>query len=92
MELLSFKIEQIEHKNQQNPKKPVLTSNDIDRVHHAAQLLRENLDNAPNLTELARSVGMCGSKLHCCFHTFYGITPFDYLRNRRLETAWHLLN
>ncbi len=92
MELIAYKIEQLEQRNQQNQGKTALTSNDIDCVHHAAQLLRENLGNAPDLNELARSVGMCRSKLHCSFRTVYGITPFDYLRNRRLETAWHLLN
>ncbi|WP_320044286.1 helix-turn-helix transcriptional regulator [uncultured Desulfobacter sp.] len=44
------------------------------------------------MAELARSVGMCRTKLYDCFRVVYGITPFDYLRNKRLETAVKLLN
>ncbi len=92
MELVAYKMEQLETKNRQNPKKLVLAPSDADRVCHAARLLTHDLENAPGLTELARSVGICRSKLHCCFCKFYGVTPFDYLRNHRLETARCLLN
>jgi AraC-like DNA-binding protein len=34
---------------------------------------------------------MCRSKLFRCFRMVYGMTPFEYLRNRRLETAMDLL-
>ena len=44
------------------------------------------------MAEVARSVGMCRTKLYDYFRMVYGITPFDYLRNKRLETAVTLLN
>lgn len=91
LELVAYKMEQLESESNRPSKRSVVKSGDVDRVRHAAQRLAGNLENPPCLNELARSVGMSRSKLHHCFRTVYGITPFDYLRNRRLETAGRLL-
>ncbi|WP_041279598.1 helix-turn-helix transcriptional regulator [Desulfobacula toluolica] len=92
MELIAYKMEQLEIENWQNPEESVLAPNEADCVCHAARLLTHDLENAPGLIELARSVGMCRSKLHHCFCKFHGISPFEYLRNHRLEAARRLLN
>jgi AraC family transcriptional activator of pyochelin receptor len=68
-----------------------LKSADRERVRQAAEVLAANLDNPPDATLLARSVGMSRSKLHRCFHRVYGVPPFEYLRNHRLQTAMLLL-
>lgn len=60
---------------------------DLDRVHHAADLLTRNLETAPGLEELARTVGMCRTRLHECFCKIHGLTPFEYLQQHRLEKA-----
>ncbi|MCP4118486.1 MAG: helix-turn-helix transcriptional regulator [Desulfobacteraceae bacterium] len=60
---------------------------DLDRIHHAAELLTANLETAPGLEELAKTVGMCRSRLHECFCTVHGLTPFEYLQQHRLEKA-----
>jgi AraC-like DNA-binding protein len=60
-------------------------------VHHAADVLVANLENPPDMTLLARSVGLSRSKLHRCFRQAYGVSPFEYLRNHRLQTAMLLL-
>jgi len=89
MELLSHKLEQI------HPS-PVLPDNalkrdDYDRVLHAAEILVSNVEEPPDVQQLARLVGMSRSKLHRCFRRVYDISPFEYLRNHRLETAMLLL-
>ena len=90
LELMAHKMEQLRpvvrsHKNNG------LTSDDIDRVHHAAGLMSSDLGKHQNLSDLAQSVGMCRSKLHRCFNSVYGISPFDYLRKQRLDKAIRLL-
>ena len=87
LELVAHKIGQIEAVDSRKPDTRLLTSTDVDRIREAARLLAGDMEKSPDLNQLARTVGMCRSKLHRCFRMVYGITPFEYLRNRRLETA-----
>jgi AraC-like DNA-binding protein len=87
LELLALKLEQLQAAKKRGLAAPCLKRADLERVRHAASLLAGDFEKTPDLNELARAVGMCRSKLHRCFRMAYGITPFDYLRNRRLETA-----
>jgi AraC-like DNA-binding protein len=68
-----------------------VAASDIEKVHHAAYLLTKNLQNTPELHEVARTVGLSKSKLHPLFRKVYAITPFDYLRKYRLKKAEELL-
>jgi len=92
LELMAHKIDQIEAIESLSPNTRPLPSSDMNRVREAARLLAGDLENRPDLNQLARSVGMCRSKLHRCFRMVYGITPFEYLRNRRLEAAMAFLS
>ena len=89
MELLSHKLAQLHP----SPVCPYceLKSADYERVLHAAQVLVNNLENPPDTMELARTVGLSRSKLHRCFRKVYGASPFEYLRNHRLQAAMLLL-
>ena len=92
MELIAYKLEQLESEPAKIKIYPVLKSDDVERIHYARDLLIKDIENPPDLIELARSVGLSRSKLHHNFRAVYGITPFDYLRNRRLEKARIFLN
>ena len=87
MELMALKLSQLSNASAGAPKKPMVKSGDMDRVLLAAEHLRSNLENAPSLDDLARITGMCRSKFHHGFCHMFGMTPFDYLRIQRLETA-----
>ncbi len=92
MELTAHKMAQLDTETRIFDPKSTLAGPDIERVRRAARLLTRDLEETPTMAELARSVGMCRSKLYDCFKMVYGITPLDYLRNKRLETAVALLN
>jgi AraC-like DNA-binding protein len=92
MELMAYKLEQFESEPAKTKIHPVLKSNDVERIHYARDLLIRDIENPPDLVELARMAGLSRSKLHHNFCAVYGITPFDYLRNRRLEKARISLN
>lgn len=86
LELTAYQLDQYispSASRQQHNIKP----GDLERVSQAADLLSQNPDSAPDLEELARSAGMCRSKFHISFRAAYGITPFEYLRRYRLNTA-----
>lgn len=91
MELLAHKLEQL-HTLGRDPGEPSLTNTrDIERVRHAADLLINNLENPPDMTTLAHAVGLGRTKFYQCFRHVFGLSPFDYLRNHRLQTAKFLL-
>ena len=64
---------------------------DIEKVHHAAYLLTQNMQNTPDLHAIAGTVGLSKSKLHPLFRKVYSTTPFGYLRKYRLKKAEELL-
>ncbi len=86
LELMAFKLDQLDDTGN-SPEAATIKKCDIDRVHHAAELLKKDPEHAPGLEQLARSVGMCRTKFHECFSNVYGTTPFEYLQSYRLETA-----
>lgn len=65
---------------------------DIERVHHARELVSRNFQNSPKLLDLARAVGLPHPKLNFCFREVYGTTIFGYLREMRLNKAKSLLD
>jgi AraC-like DNA-binding protein len=92
MELMAYKLEQLESDPAKTKRHTVLKSDEVERIHFARNLLIKDIENPPDLVELARMAGLSRSKLHHNFRAVYGITPFDYLRDRRLEKAKIFLN
>ncbi|WP_320044308.1 AraC family transcriptional regulator [uncultured Desulfobacter sp.] len=68
-----------------------IKTSETERVHHAAHMLVRDLNNPPDIMEIARSVGLSRTKLFRCFRQTFGLSPFEYLRNHRLQMAMHLL-
>lgn len=89
MTLLSHKLEQLDPVAAYHG--AAINSSDTERVHQAARLLISDLENPPNIMTLANSVGLNRDKLHRCFRQVFGLSPFEYLRNQRMQTAMLLL-
>jgi AraC family transcriptional regulator, transcriptional activator of the genes for pyochelin and ferripyochelin receptors len=68
-----------------------LKRDDIDRLHHARDILINQLDHPPSILHLARQVGLNDFKLKQGFRQLFGTTVFGYLRDYRLEQARLLL-
>lgn len=88
MELLAHKLEQICPCGCDGTG---INASDTERVHYAARLLVHDLENPPDIMTLTRSVGLNRNKLHRCFRQVFGRSPFEYLRNHRLQAAMQLL-
>ena len=69
----------------------ILRTEDIDRIHHAKEILVNNLDNPPSLLELAKLVGLNDYKLKRGFRQVFGTTVFGHLYNYRMEQARQML-
>jgi AraC-like DNA-binding protein len=68
-----------------------LNKNDIERIHHAKEILSQRLNNPPSLIELARISGLNDCTLKRGFRQCFGTTVFGYLHNYRLEKAQQML-
>ena len=90
-ELMAYKLEQLESDPDKTKTHPVLKPDDVERIHHAREIISRDLENAPMLLELARLVGLTHTKLNRGFREIYGTTVFGYLRKIRLEQARLLL-
>lgn len=63
----------------------------VDRVRQARDILLQQLNNPPNLAELARQAGLNECALKRGFQQVFGKTAFSYLHDHRLEQARQLL-
>jgi AraC-like DNA-binding protein len=61
------------------------------RIHHAAAILRSQLEHPPSQIDLAQQVGIGHCTLHKGFRSLFGMTPFAYLTQQRMERAERLL-
>ncbi|MBE9169349.1 helix-turn-helix transcriptional regulator [Pleurocapsales cyanobacterium LEGE 06147] len=62
-----------------------------DRIYQAKEILLQNWLNPPSILELAQQVGIYHMKLKQEFKEVFGTTPFNYLREYRLEKAKQML-
>lgn len=90
IELLALKLDQINVVDQRKLPK-ALKPQDIERIHHAKDILLHDIENPPSLMALAKAVGLNDYKLKQGFHYVYDTTVFGYLHNHRMEAARQLL-
>lgn len=86
MEILSNIFQENSMRYSKKTKKGIKPE-DIKKIQKTAAIIKLSADNFKNLESIAKSVGMCRSRLHEYFSLVYGVTPFEYLREFRVETA-----
>ena len=91
LELISHTLAQVVSPESTLKNPSVLRPDDIERIHHAREIISRDLENPPTLFELARSVGLTHTKLNRGFREIYDTTVFGYLHKIRLEQAKLLL-
>ena len=67
--------------------RPKAQSDLLDRIHHAKDILCQQIDQPPTLGELARLVGLNECTLKPAFRQTFGTTVFGYLHDIRMEQA-----
>lgn len=90
LELLSFTYDVEE--NELYDACPFLKEKDnVERIKNARNILIDNLDKPPSLAELAKEIGMNEYNLKVGFKNVYGLPPFKYLQEYRLNLSKKLL-
>ena len=62
-----------------------------ERLQLAKDILSENLETPPSLSELSRQIGLNTFKLKKNFKELFGVPVFKYLQNERLTKAHDLI-
>ena len=87
IELLSHYFTQISTNN-----KSEIKQEEIDKIHQAREIIIQNIDKPPLLSELSKLIGMNSNKLRKNFKQIFGVPVFKYLQNQRLQKAYQLLS
>ena len=87
LELLSHYFAQIAANS-----KPEINQAEIEKIHQAKEIIVQNIDKPPSLSELSKLIGMNNNKLRKNFKQLFGVPVFKYLQNQRLQKAYQLLN
>ena len=62
-----------------------------EKLFEAKEILIENLDDPPSLSELSKLIGLNNFKLKKSFKELFGVPVFKYLQNERLSKAHELI-
>lgn len=89
LELILLLLEHITQPTLQQPHP--IKPDDVERIHHAREILMAQFDDPPSLLELSRRVGLNDYALKRGFRLVFGTTAFGFLHQYRLEQAQHLL-
>ncbi|GIN71725.1 hypothetical protein J14TS2_22000 [Bacillus sp. J14TS2] len=68
-----------------------LSRSDMTKIRKARSIILDRMEDPPSLLELSRLIGMSDYKLKNDFKKMFGQTLFSYLKDKRLEKAFHLL-
>ncbi len=91
-ELVTLCLHDILSQTQPSTPASSLKPADIERIHHARDLLLQRFDHPPTLAELARQSQINECALKRGFRQVFGTTVFGYLHNYRLDCARQLLD
>lgn len=90
-ELMALQLESILNNPFNSDNTGQMSADDVERIHHAKEILAQHLDNPPSLKTLARQVGLNEFALKQGFRKVLGTTAFGYLHQYRMERARQLL-
>lgn len=92
IEILSIQIQDFIDNLSEDPNKQSLRKADLDKIHLAAKILKQELASPLTVKNLAKKVGTNTTKLQEGFNLLYKTTVNNYLKKIRLEFAKEQLN
>lgn len=90
-ELVALHLEQMLSSSPDTSPGRALKPDEIDRLHHAREILAQQLNNPPSLNALARQVGLNEFTLKQGFRQVFRTTVFGCSHHYRMERARELL-
>jgi len=71
--------------------KETIKENERNKLLEVKEILSNNLDNPPSLSEISKEIGLNTFSLKKNFKEMFGVPVFKYLQNQRLTTAHDLI-
>lgn len=71
--------------------RPLLGASDVERIHHARDVLVRDPENPPSLAELAQRAGINEKKLKQGFRQVFDTSVYGYFREHRMQKAREIL-
>ena len=90
LELIAMQLFQLTE-SERDTIKSTLKSQSIDRIYQARDILANQLENPPSITELTKQVRISELTLRRGFRELFGTTVIGYLTSLRMEQAELLL-
>jgi AraC-like DNA-binding protein len=91
LDLLYIELSEVLNVQEQKNKQIVLSNKDKESIHHAKNILDENLQNPPSIKELAKLVAINEFKLKYGFDKIFNNSPYNLSLENRLNEAKKLL-
>ena len=92
LEMLSFILLQYEDDLRDEESGKVLRKSELSALHKAAGFINNNFSELSSIDDVAKHVYLSPAKLQEGFKLIYNCTVNEYIVNKRLETAFRLLN
>lgn len=70
---------------------PMIKASERKKLFEAKEILSNNLETPPSLSDLSKQIGLNSFKLKKHFKELFGVPVFKYLQNERLSRAYQLL-
>ncbi len=90
LELVALQLKQLAYLTGNTPEQQVVEHR-AEKIAFACEILRKEMAEPPRVLDLARRVGLNHNHLTQGFKEMFGLSPFEYLRVIRLETARELI-
>jgi len=90
LELVALQLKQLAYLTGKAPNRQTVKHR-AEKIDFACEILQKEMAEPPRMLELARRVGLNHNHLIQGFKDVFGLSPFEYLRVIRLETARDLI-
>jgi AraC family transcriptional activator of pyochelin receptor len=74
-----------------SPKTKSIKDTERDKLYQVKEILLDNLENPPSLSELSKTIGLNTYNLKKNFKELFGVPVFKYLQNERLTQAHDMI-
>ncbi len=68
-----------------------ISKDDIEKIMEVEKSLLSNFSTAPTIAELSRQIGVSPSKLKKQFRDMFGLPPYEYFQQHRMQKAKEML-
>ncbi|MDG1729177.1 MAG: AraC family transcriptional regulator [Algibacter sp.] len=68
-----------------------IKTNEREKLNQVKDILLQNIENPPSLTEISKQIGLNTFKLKKEFKAYFGVPVFKYLQNERLTLAHKMI-